>query len=98
MSFSVISGTLASAVADAGTFTASYPDGKNEGSFYNAMGHKLVIGQNNAYSFPDDFDVTLGRRSASRSRSPAPAASAAMRTAKPPVPCWPRRRRVRSSS
>jgi hypothetical protein len=63
MSFSVISGTLASAVADAGTFTASYPDGKNEGSFYNAMGHKLVIGQNNAYSFPDDFDVTLGTSS-----------------------------------
>jgi hypothetical protein len=63
MTFSVISGTLASAVVDTGTFTATYPTGKDESNFYLAMGHKLVLGQNNAYSFPQDFDVTLGTSS-----------------------------------
>ena len=59
MTHQVITGTLTSAVADSATFTADYPSGTNEGSFYLAMGHKLAIGQS-VYSFPDDFDVTLG--------------------------------------
>ncbi len=68
MTFRTVSGTLSAAVADAATFTASYPaPGAPEnaaltdaGDFFNANGHKLVIGQNDAYSFPAQFDVTLG--------------------------------------
>jgi hypothetical protein len=62
-----VSGTLSAAVADAGTFTVSYPAPPapeigvtDEGDFYNAMEHALVIGQNDAYAFPQDFDITLG--------------------------------------
>lgn len=62
MSFSVISGSISTAVADAGTFTASYPSGKDEGDFFRAHGHKLLIGQN-LYSYPEDFDITLGTAS-----------------------------------
>ena len=59
MSFSVVSGILASAVAaTSGTFAVSYPAGKNRGSFYLAMGHKLTI-NGNSLSFPKDFGVTL---------------------------------------
>jgi hypothetical protein len=58
MSHSVISGQLAAAVADAGTFTVNYPTGKNLGSFYLAMGHMLIMG-GTKYKFPDDFNVTL---------------------------------------
>lgn len=56
--FSVISSSLASDVAAAGTFTASYPSGKDKGNFFLATGHKLVMGQNVLY-YPVDFDVTL---------------------------------------
>lgn len=71
MSKNVVStaSTLASAVADAGTFTLSYPDrlapevGQfNEGDFYLAMQHKLVMNQAEL-SFPDDFDLTFGTSS-----------------------------------
>ena len=58
MSHSVITGTLASAVADAGTFTVAYPTGKDEANFYGAHGHKFVLGQNNALSSPDDFSIS----------------------------------------
>jgi len=63
-------GTLSAAVADDGTFTVSYPappapetGATDEGDFYNAMEHKLVVGQNDAYDFPVKFDVTLGTSS-----------------------------------
>ena len=59
MSFSIINGVLSAAVATSGTFTAAYPSGKNAGSFFLAMGHKITI-NGNAYFFPVDFDVTLG--------------------------------------
>lgn len=62
MSHSILSTVLGSAVADAGTFTYSYPTGKDEGHFYQAMGHKLTV-DGNKYSYPDDFDVTLGTAS-----------------------------------
>lgn len=62
MSFSIIEGTLASAVATAGTFTAGYPSGKNPGSFFLAMGHKITI-NGDAYFFPVDFDVAFGASS-----------------------------------
>lgn len=60
MSFSIINHTLAAAVADAGTFTISYPSGKDEGSFYQAMGHKIAIEGGSLLSYPADFGVTLG--------------------------------------
>jgi hypothetical protein len=62
MTFSVISSRLSAAVAPAGTFTAAYPSGKDAGSFYLAMGHKLTINGAELF-FPVDFDVTLGASS-----------------------------------
>lgn len=62
MSFSIVSTTLSAAVADSGTFTVSYPSGKDEGDFYNAVGHKMTIG-GNVYHYPTDFNVTLGTAS-----------------------------------
>lgn len=57
----VIDGTLAASVADAATFTASYPDGTDAGNFFLANGHKLVLGpNNNVLNFPTDFDISLG--------------------------------------
>jgi hypothetical protein len=65
MPLSIARGTLSSAVADAGTFAVTYPDRlspeagpTNEGDFFGAMGHKLVMNQQ-VLSFPDDFDITL---------------------------------------
>ena len=62
-------GTLASAVADTSTFTVSYPDRAapevgqfNEGDFYLAMGHTLIMG-NQTLTFPADFDLTFGTSS-----------------------------------
>lgn len=57
--FKTASGTLSAAVADAGTFTVSYPTDSDEGSFYLAMGHVFILGQEKLI-FPDDFDLTLG--------------------------------------
>lgn len=63
MTFSVINGTLASVVAaTSGTFTASYPSGKDAGSFFLAMGHKITI-NGDAFFFPVDFDVSFGASS-----------------------------------
>lgn len=58
MTYSVISGALASAVAPAGTFAVSFPSGKDAGSFFLAMSHKLTISGNEQF-FPVDFDITL---------------------------------------
>ena len=63
MSFSIIKQVLAAAVADAGTFTVSYPSGKDEGHFFRAHGHKIVISGGSTLNFPEDFDVTLGTAS-----------------------------------
>lgn len=62
MTFSVITSALAAAVATNGTFTASYPSGKDAGNFFLAMGHVLVVNGAPFY-FPVDFDVTLGASS-----------------------------------
>ena len=71
MSINVVTtqGALGSAVADTGTFTVSYPDRAapevgqfNEGDFYLAMGHTLVMG-NATLNFPADFDLTFGTSS-----------------------------------
>lgn len=58
MSFSNVNGALGSNVAPAGTFTISYPTGKDKGNFYLSMKHKLSMGQDMFY-FPDDFDLTF---------------------------------------
>ena len=63
MSFSIIQTVLAAAVADAGTFTISYPTGKDEGNFFGAHGHKIAITGGSVLSFPEDFGVTLGTTS-----------------------------------
>lgn len=45
MSFMVVRGTLAAAVAPAGTFTVGYPSGTSRGTFVNGVDHKMVMGQ-----------------------------------------------------
>lgn len=58
MSGRTLTGVLASAVADAGTFAVSYPTLTDEGDFYGAFGHHIVV--NGAkYEYPDDLDITL---------------------------------------
>lgn len=68
-SLKTATGTLGSAVADAGTFTIAYParvgpDGgsTNAGDFYQGIYHTLVM--NGAkLLYPDDFDLTFGTSS-----------------------------------
>lgn len=70
MTHKVISSQLASAVADAGTFTASYPSRESpdpggyydEGDFYGAFAHKMSMGGSDLV-YPDDFDLTFGTSS-----------------------------------
>lgn len=45
MSFAIVRGTLAAAVAAAGTFTVGYPAGYSRGSFVNGVDHKMIMGQ-----------------------------------------------------
>jgi hypothetical protein len=68
-SHKTVTGQLASAVADAGTFTIAYPDSAtpipaatNAGDFYNAFFHRLVMNQS-VLVYPDDFDLTFGSSS-----------------------------------
>lgn len=42
MSYDVIEATLASAVADAGTFTVSYPSNRDSGDYQGGLGHEVV--------------------------------------------------------
>ena len=63
------SGTLASAVADAGTFTLGYPDREapqygptNAGDFLQAFYHQLVI-NGATLVYPDDFSLSFGTSS-----------------------------------
>lgn len=65
MTHKVIQGTLASSVADAGTFDVSYPDreapesGKyNEGDFHLGVHHRLVMA-GETLNYPKDFGVTI---------------------------------------
>lgn len=67
----LVTGTLAAAVADAGTFTVSYPPRTapenalsvtDEGSFYLSQGHQLMI-DSNKQEWADDFTLTLGTSS-----------------------------------
>lgn len=63
------SGTLASAVADAGTFTVSYPNRSgpesgitNAGDFLQSFFHQLVV-NGATLVYPDDFTLTFGTAS-----------------------------------
>jgi hypothetical protein len=59
MSFDVLEFSLASSVADSGTVTASYPDGKSKGNYNGQSGkHVLVVGQN-VFHAPADFTLTF---------------------------------------
>lgn len=62
-----IPGTLSADVAAAGTFTVSYPNAiapevgvTDEGDFFQAIGHQLVIGGNDLYASVVGFGLTFG--------------------------------------
>lgn len=71
MSRITVTGVLASDIADSGTFTVGYPNAlppevsaaTDEGDFYAAQGHQLLIGQNPAMLSPRSFTLTLGTAS-----------------------------------
>ena len=70
MPFKTASGQLSADVADGGTFTVSYPSRggsehgiADEGDFFNAMQHAIIIGSGNVLHFPDDVDLTFGTSS-----------------------------------
>jgi hypothetical protein len=62
----IATGTLAAAVADSATLAVTYParavpgeqGNTDEGDYFNAIGHKLVMGQA-LLTHPKDFDITL---------------------------------------
>lgn len=65
----IVTGTLSSAIADAGTFTVSYPaktspesGTTNAGDFYQGTWHKMVMDQASLVA-PDDFTLTFGTSS-----------------------------------
>lgn len=62
MSRQVASGVLSAAVADAGTFTVSYPSGTSRGTFSLGVDPKLVIG-NQVLSQPADIGLSYGATS-----------------------------------
>lgn len=56
--FDVIQTTLASAVADNGTFTVAYPAGRGAGSYTGAYAHKLYVNQT-LFEAPTDFTLAF---------------------------------------
>lgn len=60
--FDVIETTLASAVADSGTFTVGYPTGKSAATYTGAHKHKMHALQTD-YDAPNDFTLTFGASS-----------------------------------
>lgn len=58
----VITGILASDVADAGTVTLAYPSGTDAASFYGAINHKLSLA-GKILTSPEDFTLTFGTAS-----------------------------------
>jgi len=64
MAFQLVTTTLATALATAGTLAFSYPTGTNKGSFTNFEGY-LVTGNNDVFSTKaKDFTISLGDTSA----------------------------------
>jgi hypothetical protein len=62
MSFKTVSGALAAAVAQNGTFTQAYPAGSTKGDFVLGAQHKLAI-NGLVLLAPKDFSVALGNTS-----------------------------------
>ena len=62
MNFKTVEVTLASNVADDGTFTANYPEGFNNGHFENASGLYFVI-NGSKLTQPDDIGIAFGTAS-----------------------------------
>jgi len=59
MSFDVVTTSLASAVASAGTITLAYPTGRSAGDYTGAHAHKMyAMGAN--FAAPNDFTVAFG--------------------------------------
>lgn len=65
---SIVSATLATSLATAGTLTLSYPaqfpgtpnpQTKNLGHFYGCQGHKVVSKNGTVYEYPRDFELTF---------------------------------------
>lgn len=59
MSFDTISHTLTAAVASGGTFTVSYPAGRDAGDYQGAVGHVLIANQT-VFNSPDSFTLSFG--------------------------------------
>ena len=57
---SVITTTLAAALAGAGTLTLSYPVGTNAGSFINGKTHRVVTGNGDVFKCPKYFTLSFG--------------------------------------
>ena len=55
----IVRGTLPADVANAGTFTVSYPTGTSKGSFVNSPVHHTLFINGNKYVAPADFTVTF---------------------------------------
>lgn len=55
----IVRGTLSADVANAGTFTVSYPTGTSKGSFVNSPVHHTLFINGNKYVAPADFTVTF---------------------------------------
>lgn len=55
----IVRGTLSADVANAGTFTVSYPTGTSKGSFVNSPVHHTLFINGNKYAAPADFTVTF---------------------------------------
>lgn len=62
MSFKTAEFVISADVADAGTFTVSYPTGTNRGDFEFAMGHYMTI-NGTRYNQPEDIGVAFGASS-----------------------------------
>lgn len=63
--FDNVNFTLASAVANAGTVTVGYPDGRSQGNYdWTPARHKLVVA-GNLYSAPEDFTLTFNANASS---------------------------------
>lgn len=56
--FYTVEGVLASAVANAGTFTIGWPTGSRLGTFRSGKIHKLIVNQTE-YTAPEDFTVAF---------------------------------------
>lgn len=60
---SVITTTLAAALAGSGTLALGYPAGTNAGTFQNGVTHRVVTGANDIFKCPKYFTLSFGATS-----------------------------------